>query len=375
MIETGVSAVSGLTIPAALGLRREAPPRATVLSDAFWERYDSTTLFYIALHDAATRQLHVFAPPLLNFAPLVRRAQFSIDGAPLSAPRLSHADKFDRLVFDRVPTGAMLTMTVDGTQSAMPVTACDPARFAGRRVIYTMSKNNDLPWIRDWLLWYQRLHKADAVLFVDNASTAYDAGALGATLGAVAGYKAAQLVQAPFRYGPDMATATNSTYGEFVQTAFLNAFWMQSLRYARAMLNVDVDELIFSARGDAIFDAVETAPYGIVMASGQWRYARPGPTEVRHIDHTLALPNDASCPPKYCLRPGGLAARQGLKVHGVRNFKRMPFVNRREFFFLHCRNISNSWKYERMHNDYAAMIEDPATQAMLMRGLAESVPS
>lgn len=363
--EAGVTRISGMVIPQSFGLRRDAPPRGKILSDAFWQNYDCTTLFYMAMHDSATAKLHLIAPPLMNFAALIPRAQFFVDGQKLAPPRLRHGEKFDHLVFDAAPKGVTLSMVLDGTEAEMPVHVCDPVRFAGRRVLYTLSKNNDLAWISDWMLWHQRKHKADAVLFVDNDSTSYGPDALRATLGAVEGYDTTMLVQVPLRYGPGAANSTKQSDGEFLQTALMNAFWLLSLRYARAILNVDVDELIVSAKGEAIFDAVENARYGIVMATGQWRYARPGIADVRHRDHTRTLPNDSSCPPKYCLRPDGFAARQQLKVHGVSNFKRVPFVNRHDFSFLHCRAISNSWNYTRGNEDASTMVEDGATRAML----------
>ncbi|MDR7124865.1 hypothetical protein [Pseudotabrizicola sp. 4114] len=372
MIDTVITHVPGMVIPESLGLRREAPPRVEAPTDAFWERYDSTTLFYIAMHDAATYRLQVFAPPLLNFTPVVRRAQFFLEDQKLAPPRIIHGDKFDRLVFDKAPMGATLRMAMTGVEGVMPVLACEPARFAGRRVIYTMSKNNDLAWIRDWMVWYQRKHKADAVFFVDNDSTIYSADALAETLGAVEGYTSVALAQIPFRYGPDFATARRASYAQFLQTAFMNAFWMLSMRYARAMLNVDVDELIVSAKDEAIFDAVETARHGIVMATGHWRYPPPAKSPVRHRDHTLALPDDPPCSPKYCLRANSLAARQQLKVHGVKNFKRMPFVSRKDFTFLHCRNVSSSRRDERPQAEYAAMIEDSAAKTMLAQVFSET---
>ncbi|MFN3846840.1 MAG: hypothetical protein ACK4RZ_13610 [Paracoccaceae bacterium] len=375
MTKPVITHVPGLSVPRSLGLRRDPPPRVKVTADAFWERYDSTTLFYIAVHDAAARQLHVFAPPLLNFAPLIQRAQFFMGGQKIQPPRVVHFEKFDRLIFENVPQEQALTMTLDGGDSTMPVHSCDPGRFAGKHVVYTLSKNNDLAWISDWMLWNQRKHKAEAVLFVDNTSTIYGLDDLAATLGAAPGYHTAEVMQVPFRYGPDMATAERAGDGKFLQTALMNALWMLSMRYARAMLNVDVDELIVSPTDEAIFDAVDTARYGIVMATGHWRYGAPGRALVRHRDHTLVLPDDVPCPPKYCLRPGGFAARQVLKVHGVKNFKRLPFVSRDAFTFIHCRNISNSWKYDRSRGDYGAMRDDPGTKALLDQVFSDTAAS
>ena len=52
--------------------------------------------------------------------------------------------------------------------------------FRGRRVVLAMSRDNELQWIKDWVLFVVRNHGADAVLLYDNASTKYGAEQLSA---------------------------------------------------------------------------------------------------------------------------------------------------------------------------------------------------
>ncbi|MDT9170884.1 hypothetical protein RSW14_25105, partial [Escherichia coli] len=39
--------------------------------------------------------------------------------------------------------------------------------FAGRRVMFTQSRNNDIAWILDWVRFSRDVHGADAVLIYD----------------------------------------------------------------------------------------------------------------------------------------------------------------------------------------------------------------
>jgi hypothetical protein len=54
--------------------------------------------------------------------------------------------------------------------------------FRDRRVIFTMSKDNPIEWILDWVRFNRDIHGADAVLIYDNGSSAYDSATLSAAL-------------------------------------------------------------------------------------------------------------------------------------------------------------------------------------------------
>ena len=74
--------------------------------------------------------------------------------------------------------------------------------FRGKRVMVTMSKDNDLAWIRDWVEFHTRNHGCDAVLLYDNGSTQYEAAKLQEIVAAIPGVDAALVVTWPFSYGP-----------------------------------------------------------------------------------------------------------------------------------------------------------------------------
>ena len=365
-MKNGIVSIDGMAFPDSDPHRRIAPPRCKVTDPTFWDGYDSKTLFYMAIFNKNKQELTLFAPPLLNFHSIALSGRYSIDGVALSRPKYRKGYMFDRLIFRCKLASKLLQVDIDGFSAGMPITETEPELFAGSKLVYTLSRNNELTWVRDWLHWNHKVHGADAVLFVDNASTAYGTEELAATIASVPGYRSALVVSVPFKFGPGIGTGFKSGDGNFLQTALMNAFWHRYMSTAKAMLNVDIDELMIAPNGLGIFDAVLTAPWGIVMASGTWRYAQQTMSAYRHADHFYKIENDIPCPPKYCVRPDSVAGRRILKLHAVKNFKRVPFVDRSTWYFLHCRNVSTSWKYDRNQIDTSILVEDHDTRNTLL---------
>src|SRR5262249_39706879 len=98
--------------------------------------------------------------------------------------------------------------------------------FHGRRVIFTMSKNNPIEWILDWARFNRDVHGADAVLIYDNGSTAYDSATLSAALKTVADIACSVVVEWPYRYGPQGFNSWDHWDSDFCQLgAWEHARW------------------------------------------------------------------------------------------------------------------------------------------------------
>lgn len=357
--------IEGLVFPDSSPYQRIAPPKCQIADSAFWDYYDHKTLFYMAIFDAQKQELTLFAPLLLNFKAIALSAKYSIDGVSLPQPKYRQGDKFDCLILHCAKAGNLLRVDIDDFSGVIPITMPEPDLFAGTNLVFTMSRDNNLMWIRDWLIWNHKTHGADAVLFLDNGSTTYTTKDLAQTIASVPGYRRAQIVSVPFRFGPPIETASYYSDCQFLQATLLNVLWKRFMFAANAMLNVDIDELMIAPNGLAIFDAVKTARWGIIVAKGKWRYSQPMTSLCRHSDHYYKIETDTPCPTKYCVRPNSVAGRRILKVHNVKGLKRMPFVDRKTFQYLHCRNISTSWKYDRSQIDASNLVEDTETRRAL----------
>jgi hypothetical protein len=350
-------ALSSVTLDPAGAIRREPPRPAHLRNETYAERFDWGTLFYDVYR--AGRFVVFQGPPLLNLLePLKASAPFARSfGFPrFSARHIGHKKRGE--IWLRSDASCV---TIEGPLGRHEI-AVQPdmaPMFAGRRVITTLSQDNDLRWIADWVRFYARLHGADGVLVYDNASTAYSLAELQATLDkATGGTFPALAVAWPFPYGPQggMAGAVNGVEtdwdSDFCQTGSLQHARHRFLRQARSVLNVDVDELVLGTGDRSVFEATEQARSGFTKFPGLWigTHAVPPATRAtcRHADFiTRDLPDELSCPPKWCLVPGRAdRLSDSWSVHNLFG----PKANRTlsaEFSYRHMRGITNSWKEDR----------------------------
>jgi hypothetical protein len=141
--------------------------------------------------------------------------------------------------------------------------------FAGRRAIFTQSKDNPLEWIADWATFHAAAHGCDAVLLYDNASTAYDLDALEAVLLRVPGIAVVAVVSWPFHSGtPGVTTFSQRVMFEHAHRRFLMR--------ARSVLNTDIGELAVTGSGRSVFEVVEQSTTGYILGKGRYVTAPTG---------------------------------------------------------------------------------------------------
>lgn len=379
--------LTSCAIDPALGIQRETPRPQHLRNETYATRFDWDTVFY----DVYRAGKHVVfqGPPLLNLfdhlagaAPLRGafgfprfRARHFSDKKRGEIWLKSDADRFH---ID-CPLG-QFDITVQPDMAHI---------FAGRRVITTLSKDNDLRWIGDWTRFYARLHGADGVLVYDNGSSAYGLDELQATLEEAVPGMAAMAVSWPFPYGPQggLAGAVNGVEtdwdSDFCQTGSLQHARFRFLRDARSVLNVDIDELVLSKSGASIFAATENSKHGFTKFAGCWigTYAPGGTTRetCRHADFTFRdLPDVFECPPKWCVAPAkGDRRSYSWSVHNLFGARANRVISS-DFTYRHMRAITNSWKEDRWAadgNDPASLPHDTElAAAFAATGLARSVP-
>jgi hypothetical protein len=248
-----------------------------------------------------------------------------------------------------------------------PIRPSGHSRFAGRRVITTLSKDNPLAWIRDWAAFNVRVHGADAVLFYDNGSVNYDMAELGRVLEGVPGVAASLIIPWNFPYGPGTGPR-NIQDSFYCQPGALEHARRRCCAAARAVLNTDIDELVVMASGASIFERAEASGKAAIIFPGYWVETpkrRSGePDFVRHSDCIYSERWRAAlrrvCPFRWLLRmkwivvPGrcpddvdwgvhDLHARQPESRRAETSWKCRP----RDVFYRHFRQINTGWKSAR----------------------------
>ena len=351
-------------------LRRE-PVRPREHQPAnFAEQFDDRTFLFDSFFLADNAVL-VVAPPLFNLAPLIKGLE--ITALPSRTPCPFKIRRMDRLMQIRMVVPAATDDIV--LRSPLGEFVLRPRRnhadlFAGNRVIFTLSKNNNLQWIHDWVRYNRDVHGADAVLLYDNQSTSYSPQELLHSLTAISGIKSLCVVVWPFRYGPQGLDARRFWDSDFCQNgAWEHARWM-FLRHARSVLNSDIDELVVSASQTSVFEAAEGSWTGVVRYPGVWVHGFEGVTEVatnqtpirfinffhyrspsRRQKWRLIPVKDNLCPTKWTVVPRRCPQHAQWTAHRIRGWMNaLPKSNR--FSFRHFREINDHWKYDRSAREH-----------------------
>ncbi|MCL6282763.1 glycosyltransferase family 2 protein [Ruegeria sp. 2012CJ41-6] len=341
-------------------------------------RYDFHTLFYDCYFDPQVGEVILICPSLMNFRRLVEQAAFSLDGTDVQIKAIDALSRGNVIRFQS-PSGhpAELTITHELFSGAVAVNALHTDVFAGKNVLYAISKDNKLEWIRDWLIYYVREHGANAVVIYDNHSTAYSMDELKETLASVEGIEASAVVRAWFPFGPGGGGKTNFK-SKFLHLTMVELGRRRLLSEARAVLNVDIDELVYSRSGASIFDATMASRQGYVRIDGCWAFADP-PRDgqlIRHADHQFIRRDSgkAKMNRKYCVAPQGPLKGHLWLTHRI--------ISRRDptdpdFGFWHFRRISNNWDYNREDFDADLMKVDPRLTETMSRvyGTAPKTPA
>jgi hypothetical protein len=235
--------------------------------------------------------------------------------------------------------------------------------LAGKRVLVTMSKDNEAGWICDWMEYHAAVHGAQAAIVYDNGSSRYTPEEL---LEAVSGVslEAVIIVSWPFKYGPQGIIKTNSHWdSNFCQHGGLEHARYFFLQKARSFLNCDIDELIVPFSADSsVFDAAEQSDRYVYFA-GQWvepigrEGAKPKPlSERRHLDfiYMSKLSSGRHHPAfKYCVAPRILAESMQCATHRIVDAKHhgefiFPDLQpSQDFNYRHFKAINTNWRWQR----------------------------
>lgn len=369
MTDVRIAALSSIVLPAALGLARAPVIPAADRPADHDARYDALGLVHDVVHIAEAGVVRMFCPPPLDLAPAFREGAFRLDGRPARLCRLRRRRRYAVAEFAAPTRPERLSFALRGWETEVAVHSdADCAAFSGRNVLFTLSRDNDLAWVSDWVRFHAGEHGADAVLFLDNGSS-YPPEALAETLAAVPGVAVVRVARTERPYGP-MPLRGSKSRAMFLQTCLLNLARFRWLWQARAVLQGDVDELVVSRTGASVFDAAVASRAGWIKYRGLWR-APMGAAEAlpRHADHWGVLDDARPCPAKYCIVPAGPMRRHSWNVH---NLDLVPFSRRFEtadFHYLHCRGITTRWKGEKSRARLDDRPADAEARALLARAL------
>jgi len=248
-------------------LRRDAPRLEHLRDQSYEERFDALTVFYDCFRTVDDSGTLLLGPPLLNLKPTVLHALRRAYGMFwLLQMRVRKLDRHSQICMG--PTSD-LDLPPDLFQQNRLVTNPNHCNiFRQRRVVLTLSRDNELQWIKDWTHFFVRKHGADAVLLYDNASTKYESDEIREVINSVPGLAVGVVVDWPFRYG--IQDHSYPEWSDFCQYGVLEHARHRFLAGARAVVNADIDEFPITKRGESLFDIALRSGTGYLKYGGQW---------------------------------------------------------------------------------------------------------
>jgi hypothetical protein len=220
--------------------------------------------------------------------------------------------------------------------------------LGNERVAYTLQKDNNLLWIKDWILLLNKFHSISNFIIYDNNSKNYSIEEL--TIFLNFSNINIYIVPVDYLYGPgahEVDGVVSNWDSDFLQYAMF-----EHMRYAffngkGYVLNLDIDEINFN---NDLFHLLIVSNRPAISFSGHWAYIPRVKSSVfsdsnivRHSDHTL-LNKKTKCALKWIANLSMINSDAFLGVHSIIN---QPHVICIEQFYVHFMGITNNWKYKR----------------------------
>lgn len=274
--------ISPLELNPQRALRRIPPRPVNQRQPEYESEFENLVVFYDCFASVDGACLVCIGPPLANLKrkvlPLVFRG---FQKRFLSRPNLRELDRHTQVWFR--PRHIEAGFDTDRfAQSLLRAQPNGSDLFENKRAIVTISRDNELTWIRDWVEFYARYHGCDAVLLYDNGSTKYGRDELQNVISAVPGIAQALVVRWPYKWGPSWGTAPlrywqgpNDIQHDFWDSDFLQYATLEHARHrflgkASTVINADIDELVFTGSGESVFDLALRSKTGFLNYGGIW---------------------------------------------------------------------------------------------------------
>jgi hypothetical protein len=343
------------------------PPRPIHLRQVCYHaEYDYTTLFYDIVLIGNT--IRFIGPPLANLRQELDCDSFYLDAfsIPRERVRLSDANRTQNSYIDISglnvcpSSNPLLSFNLAGLRYTAQIRPSLSQNLRARKCLLTLSKNNALRWIADWLTYYKRVHGIDVVVFYDNQSDAYSLDELQNVLVKECLDVDIYLIKWNFPYGPQggvwaghKSTPWDSDYCQYGMFEHAKHYL---LNQAELVINHDIDELLLPVDGHSINEYMIAHGLSFVCYSGQWvspttnKYSN----DVSFRDFVYTDTTTKTTTTKWVLKPF-MFSNEDLqwKTHSVAPLAPPLDTN---ITHRHFKGISTNWKFKRQVVDKLAPI-------------------
>lgn len=355
--------LQGVCLPDDATLKRKHVRPEDRWTQHYLDRYDRTTLIYDCFYHEEKRCFVLTAPRFLNLWSFFKQNLY-VDGKP-------NGHRIKRQTWQRceqvelyAPAHSKLAIKSADINLDIPVRQSQQSIFSDKNVALAISQNNDISWIEDWVRFHINAHGMEGVCIIDNASTDYSAELLLSTLQQIDGLKSAVILKAPFPYGPANASKKLEISPRFLQTSMFNLVKRDLFNSARAVLSVDIDELVIPNSEVSVFDAAVSTKVGAIS----FRELKVYPNEDEEKaypqrSHRWVKSGQKPGNTKWCVSGKGFINRFGWAVH---RFGGGFFLltETAAFTYIHCHATSTSWKKDRFKKEKDLVISSKVANAL-----------
>lgn len=294
-----IVSISPIVIPEGADISRSEPRSLDERQEGYEQQFDYSTLYYDIFFKK--NEVILCGPPLRNLEPLIKSGKFKINGLDICGmPSIINwwKTQFTTLKFNRVDRSDSLSIfdlwkklqraffNLNGSELEEKgktsisievgpfeheafINNSEVEVFKNKKVLMTMSKNNSLEWIRDWVNFYVKRHGVNSVLFYDNNSDEYTNEELLDVFKNIKGLDVAIVVPWNFKYGPG-GTKSNNWDSDFCQYSAITHARKRFLSEARGIISTDIDELVTTDNDIPVFELLDGSASGALLFSGVW---------------------------------------------------------------------------------------------------------
>lgn len=343
--------ISPCILPDDKPYNRTAPRETHLQPDDYQEKFDYKTLSFDTFYSEG--KVILSGPPLYGLERFIENGKILLDGQDHTKDIcITHFDRTQSNHITQIETQPHeLTWEYEDVLIQTQVNHNFLNEFKGKKVLFTLSKNNKFEWIYDWILFYKKYHHIDTVLFYDNNSNDYSLDELKHYLDEKELDVDIYLVPWNFKYGPQGGIYSGKGKtpwdSDFCQYGMFEHAKHRFLKYSAGVINADIDELVITPNGKSIFELL--AEYKGLLYPGYWIQSIPlgENKETRFFNYAYRSKDDKHSDNKWCINPSKLDDQIQWKVHSIRktNLKSLKGV-----YYAHFKAINYNWKTQRVDN-------------------------
>lgn len=332
-------------------LRRDMPRPHQFRQEGYESDFDFSTIFYDCFRSVDRRFVVLIGPPLLNLGSHVLPRITSAFGITKSSHGSFQSLKNHDQIWLRTENARALLAPGLFGQELIQVQPNRSRQFEKRKVLFTISKDNDLVWIKDWVRFFAANHRTNAVLLYDNMSVTYEPGKVQEVISKVKGIDVACVVEWPFKFGPQ-GGPHEIWDSNFTQHAVFEHARHRFLASAESAINADIDEFVITEDGRSLHDLVLTSQTGYLRYGGHWiENATLAKEEIRrHVHYAFrSVVSNEPVGRKWTVMPKRCPTQSQWLVHYISGME--PDPRSTSVSTRHFKAINSNWRWARSYSE------------------------